>query len=206
MTLLTNDLVRSCAIIPCAILAASIPALATAAEPPATVSEQPQLLKLAEGKLQLPVPGNWKSVKPRSRIIQHEFSIPVAEEDETPGRMTIMAASGGLEANIVRWSRQFQTPEGKPLGEDATKVHEQKVSGLVVHQVDLSGNYQDKPRGPFGPTVNRPGYRMLGAIIPTTGEGTWFIKVYGPPATIDAAAKNFEAMIGGLVWESAEEP
>lgn len=185
-----------------ALFTALVPAFTGAAEPAAEADEKPQVLELADGHLKLPVPARWKSVKPKSRIIQYEYSIPSVGDDETAGRMTIMAASGGLEANIARWVGQFQTAEGEPLGDDDKKVEKQEISGLEVHQVDLAGAYQDKPRGPFGPTVNRENYRMLAAIIPTKGQGTWFIKLYGPRETIDAAQKQFDTMIAGIKWQA----
>jgi len=175
----------------------------------ATKKVKPQILKLANGKLLLPVPGAWKAVKPRSQIIQYEFSIAAAKADETAGRMTVMSASGGVEANIARWVGQFQAPGGKPLGDDAKKVEKKKVgpkdaNQVEVHVVDLTGDFQDSPRGPFGPKVSRPGYRMLAAIIPLSeipgakGGGTWFIKTYGPQATMKAAEKGFAAMVEGV--------
>jgi len=181
------------------LVAVLMPLVAWAAEP---VAEPPQLVVLAQGHLQLPVHVTWKKVKPRSRIIQYEFSIPVVGDDKIPGRMTIMAASGGLEANIARWVGQFQSSEGKPLGDDAKKVEKKTIDGLEVHLVDLAGDYQDKPGGPFGPSVNRPNYRMLAAIVPTEGRGTWFIKLYGPQKTISAAKKHFGEMVAGLVWKA----
>ena len=50
----------------------------------ATKKNEPQVLKLADGQLALPVPGQWKVVKPRSRIILHEFSIPADKGDLAP--------------------------------------------------------------------------------------------------------------------------
>jgi hypothetical protein len=162
----------------------------------------PQPIELAGGKLRLPVPADWKRVDPRNRIIQHEFSIAAAPGDTTPGRMTIMAAGGGVEANLARWAGQFQTAGGQPLGEDAQKIEVKKIGALTVHLVDLTGDFQDQPRGPFGPKVNRPNTRMLAAIVPLSeirpGGGTWFIKLYGPQATIDAAAKSFATMVADL--------
>jgi len=157
-----------------------------------------QIVKLAEGSVLLPVPGDWKPVKPRSNIIRYEFSIPAVKGDETPGRMTITAAGGGVEANIARWAGQFQTSAGKPLGDGAKKVEEKNVGGLKVHVIDLTGDFQDSPRGPFGPKVSRPSYRMLAVIIPLKKGGTWFIKSYGPQATMKRAEKDFAAMVEGL--------
>ena len=161
-------------------------------------AKPPLVVELADGKLQLPVSGAWKSVKPRSRIIQFEFSIPAAEGDEQAGRLTIMAAGGSIPANIARWEGQFRSADGQPLAEDAKKVEKKKIGELEVHLVDISGNFQDKPRGPFGPSVSRPNYRMLAAIVPTSDRGIWFIKSYGPKKTMDAAQAEFEKMIEGL--------
>ncbi len=172
----------------------------------ATKKVEPQIVKLADEKLLLPVPGNWKVVKPRSRIIHHEFSIAAAEGDDTAGRMTIMPSGGGVEANIARWVGQFKTSDGKPLGDDAKKIEEKQIGKLKIHLVDLTGDFQDSLRGPFGPKVNRPGYRMLAAIIPLSvhpqgkGGGTWFVKLYGPQATVKAAEKEFAAMIEGVTY------
>ena len=159
---------------------------------------EPQVIELAGGKLLLPVPGGWKVVKPRTNIIKHEFSIPPVKGDKEPGRMTIMAAGGGVEANIDRWVGQFQTAEGKPLGEDAKKITKKKMGDVELHVVDLTGDFNDSMRGPFGPKVKRPGYRMLAAIIPLEKNGTWFIKFYGPIATVESQEKAFAKMLDGV--------
>lgn len=117
-------------------------------------SDPPQEIQLADGNLTLPVPASWEKVDPRSRMIAYEFTLPAVEEGGTPGRMTIMSAGGGVEANIKRWVGQFQTTEGKPIGEDAKQITKKQVSGITTHLVDLSGEYQDQPRGPFGPKIN----------------------------------------------------
>lgn len=180
---------------------------------------KPQQIELAEGKLVLLVPGDWKQVKPRSRIIQFEFQVPaakpvesnIAKEDDSkqvssskspqPGRMTIMNAGGGVKANIDRWVGQFRTAEGKPLDKEKQKIGEKKLSELTVHTVDLVGTFLDKPRGPFGPSVERPNYRMLAAIVPTKKHGMWFIKYYGPRESVDSQAESFAKMIDAVEWK-----
>lgn len=165
---------------------------------------EPQRIKLADGKLTLPIPGQWKSVKPKNRIIKHEFAIAPAKGEEIPGRVTIMSAGGGVEANIARWQGQFKSSDGKPLADDAKKVEKKMIGDVVVHVVDLTGDFQESMRGPFGPKTNRPGYRMLAAIIPLSevpgvkGGGTWFVKSYGPASTMKAAEKEFAKMIQGV--------
>jgi hypothetical protein len=160
------------------------------------VELSPQVIELVKDQLTLSVPGEWPAVKPGNRIIEHEFSIPPAGGDEAAGRMTIMSAGGSIDANIARWVGQFRTPDGQPLGDEEKKTEKKKFGIHEVHLVDLSGEFQDQPRGPFGPKVARPDYRMLAAIIPVEKNGTWFVKLYGPKQTIRKAYKQFQAMIG----------
>jgi len=65
-----------------------------------------------------------------------------------------------------------------------------------VYVVDVSGTYKDAP-GPFAKAVERPGYRMLAAVIETP-DGNYFIKFYGPKQTVADHAKAFHAMLGGM--------
>ncbi|MEX1040452.1 MAG: hypothetical protein WDZ51_07475 [Pirellulaceae bacterium] len=149
--------------------------------------DAPKKITLAEGKLELTVPEGWKTIQPSVRIIDHEFSAPAAEGDDTPGRATLMGAGGGVKANIDRWKGQFSN-----LTTD--KTEEIKVNEMKVHIVDLAGTFRDQ-RGPFAPAEVKEGTRMLGAIIETKAEGDYFIKFYGPEKTITENEKKFLAMV-----------
>ena len=62
-----------------------VPAIATlfqaAAATAAEDEKKPEQIILAEGKIKLDVPSNWKKEKPRTRIVDFEFSIPAVEDD-----------------------------------------------------------------------------------------------------------------------------
>lgn len=167
------------------------PALATAEEKPAD-----NTFTIGEGKLTFVAPEGWTKKQPKSRIIEAELEVPAAEGDETPGRLTAMGAGGSVEANIERWVGQFvdEGNDAKP------KVAKKTVAGNEVHIVDLSGTYKDSPAGPFagGKTTLRKDYRMLGAIIVTKDSGNYFLKLYGPKATIGEAEKGFDELVSSL--------
>jgi hypothetical protein len=148
------------------------------------------------GKYELTSPANWVAKKPKSQIVEYEFEVPVAEGDEIPGRVTVMGAGGAIEDNINRWKGQFKTPDA---GEVPTEVKQIEVAGQPVHMVDMKGVYLDKP-GPFVqvPPTERPGFRMLAAIIVTKDAGQYFVKFYGPDKTIAANQAGFVKMIEGL--------
>jgi len=154
---------------------------------------------IAGGSLLLEPPEGFEPVRPKSRMIESEFAVASAG-DLPAGRMTVMGAGGSIDANIERWCGQFVQPDG---GDTADKVgrKELTVAGCEVVLVDIPGTYLDKPGGPFagGPTIQRPDYRMLAAIVQTPKAGNYFLKFYGPAATVDAHAAGFRTMIEGMV-------
>jgi hypothetical protein len=175
------------------LLAISLVALLT---PLAVAEDKPAetAFSIGEGKLALTAPAGWKKVQPKSRIIEAEFEIPAVKDDVTAGRLTAMGAGGTVEANIDRWVAQFTGEGVKP------KVEKKTIGGSEVHVVDLTGTYKDTPGGPFagGKTVLREDYRMLGAIIVTKDAGNYFLKLYGPKATIGENEKAFTALVESL--------
>ena len=152
---------------------------------------------VGEGALTFTAPANWTSKPPANRIVEVEFAIPPAKGDETAGRLTAMGASGTVEQNVDRWIGQFVGPGGSAVKPQRDKT---TVSGCTVEIVDLAGTYKDTPGGPFAGAkpVMRDNYRMLGAIIQTKDQGNYFLKLYGPKATIDENEKGFQDMVKSL--------
>jgi hypothetical protein len=162
----------------------------------AQAQQSPSEISMAGGKLTAKAPETWVRKAPQTRIVEHEFAIPAAKGDSADGRLTVMAAGGSVEANIDRWYAQFTQPDGGST-RDKSKVKEIKAGGHDVHLVDIAGTFRDQ-RGPMAPAVERPKYRMLGAIIPTKDAGTYFLKFYGPEKTVTENEAAFVKMIEGL--------
>src|SRR5262245_8884451 len=152
---------------------------------------------IGEGKLALTVPASWTKKEPASRIVEVEFAIPPAKGDESPGRLTAMGAGGSIEDNVNRWVGQFVGAGGSAAKPQRDKAN---VSVAEVEIVDLSGIYKAPLDGLFvvGKTINRDNYVMPGAIIQTKDRGNYFLKLYGPKATIDENAKGFQDMVKSL--------
>jgi hypothetical protein len=130
------------------------------------------------GAIKLDVPNDWQEKPPGSSLVLAEFILPRAEGDDADGRLTVSTAGGTVEANIDRWKSQFQ-PQPTAYSQEVVDV-----AGLKVTIVDLSGDFNDQ-RGPFAPGEIRPGYRMIGAVIPVNNQ-LHFIKATGPPKTMAA--------------------
>ena len=156
-----------------------------------------QTFTIGDGKLEITAPASWTKTQPASRIIEAEFSAPPAKGDAAPGRMTAMGAGGTVQGNIDRWVDQFVGAGGAAVKPKRDKL---TVGGAEIEIVDLTGTYKDQPGGPFagGKSVMRDNYRMLGAIIQTKDAGNYFLKLYGPKATIDENEKGFQQMVKTL--------
>jgi hypothetical protein len=142
------------------------------------------------GSIQLKGPDGWTRKQARSQFVAAEFALPKAEGDESDGRLTLSLAGGSVEDNVKRWRGQFG---GKP---EKDSQQELDIAGLKVTVVDFIGTFADQP-GPFAPAVERPGYRMLAAIVPV-GDQLHFIKAYGPQKTMADQEDAFHAFLQTL--------
>lgn len=180
-----------------ALLMAAAAFTATAADAGSPAAER--AFTIGDGSFSLSAPEGWQRVQPRSRIVEAEFAI-ASDEGQQAGRMTVMGAGGSIEANIDRWFGQFGQPDGGAT-KDRAAVKKLTIAGCTVTMVDVSGTFRDMPGGPFagGKTIERPNYRMLAAIVETPSQGNYFLKFYGPAATVAKSADGFRTMIEGIV-------
>jgi hypothetical protein len=140
------------------------------------------------------IPAAWKSEEPKSRIVEREFSLRSDEANKPKTRVTLMAAGGGVDANIKRWEGQFSN------GNDAV-VEKMSVAGQTVHYVKLEGTYKETMGGgPFsgGKTVMQEDYSMLGGIIEMKDGRQYFIKMIGPKSETKPQEETFKKMLQGI--------
>ena len=157
--------------------------------------EKPPLaFSVADGNLMFEATGEWKIVKPASRMLEKEIQVPKTGEDTDDGRLTIMGAGGSIEANVQRWEGQFGQADGSAT---EAKTEEITVEEMKVTMVDVAGSFTKTMGGPFsgGKKVTHPDYRMLAAIVETAKNGNYFVKLVGPAATIETNKEAFEKMI-----------
>jgi len=201
MAIASSPLSRRCGIL---VLAVAACLAATPGRGQPAVAEGAAVFTIADGAMSLEAPAGWQRVQPKSGIVETEFAIASegvgADGGPLPsGRMTVMGAGGSVEANIERWYGQFAQADGGST-KDKASVKKLKVAGRDVTIVDVSGTYKDSPGGPFagGRTIERPDYRMLAAIVEGP-EGNYFLKFYGPAATVGQHADGFRKMVEGMV-------
>ena len=128
------------------------------------------------------------------------YTVPAAPGDHDNAECGVYffgaGQGGGIEANIERWKGQFHTADGKLA---VARIAKRTVHDLAVTTIDTSGQYSGMG-GPMGGGPEKPGYRLLGAIVEGPG-GHIFLKFTGPAKTIAANQPKFEQMLASFQKE-----
>lgn len=138
-------------------------------------------------------PAPWKEQAPRS-MRAATYTVPAAPGDAETGECGVYyfgkGQGGDAEANIARWAGQF---EGGPSLKRTTK----SVAGMTIQIVEINGTYL-APSGPMMQSQGKkPGYSLVGAIVPAP-EGSVFFKLTGPSKTVAAARAAFDSLIASI--------
>jgi hypothetical protein len=164
----------------------------------ALIAASPLAAESASGLTWTP-PATWKATGP-GPMRAATYTIPAASGDSEGGECVVYyfgaGQGGGVEANIDRWVKQFQAPNGGPADELAKRA-DKTVNGIAVTTLDLTGTYLFKPF-PMAPKATpKPGYRMLAGIAQGS-DAPVFFKLTAPKKTADAAEADFWKMIESL--------
>lgn len=122
------------------------------------------------------------------------YTLPPAQGDTEQGECAVSyfgsGQGGDIDMNIDRWVNQFENPSG-------LQKEPMDVNGLKVTRVKLGGTYL----APGGPMMQSQGkkenFQLLGAIVEAP-DGLVFFKLTGPGKTVEAAEKEFHAMLASL--------
>jgi hypothetical protein len=160
-----------------------------------------EVLKLAQGKILAIKPTTWKTMPPKSNIVQYEFKTPV-EGDKT-ARITIMSAGGSIESNIERWVGQFEGAKKEDI-----QVEKKEVETTTVHIVEIAGTFKESMGGPFAPgggkVTKMENYKMLGGILELKDGEKVFIKATGPAEIIGGMKEGFMKMLSEIKLQDAK--
>lgn len=127
-------------------------------------------------------PKNWESSEPSNNMRKAQFSAssPTGKTAEVVFYYFGSGNTGGIQANVDRWMKQFEDPQDKKVNTET--INKTRVTYAQAHGTFLSGR-------PFGPKTPNPGYGLLAAII-EGGGGAVFIKITGPKSAVE---ENIEA-------------
>lgn len=173
------------------------------AKPAAPAAKAPEPQNADIGSLAGVLPGNWTVQPPIGQFRLSQYELPKATGDTRPSLFIVFhfAGSGGsTEDNVKRWYSLMRQPDGKDTAEVAKRA-EATREGLKITSVDIPGTYLERPFPMSTEFVERPNYRMLAAVIETTGEGgdgPYFLRIVGPAKTVDAAKAGWDALLQSL--------
>lgn len=144
-------------------------------------------------------PASWKSQASRP-MRAATYAVPATPGDKEDGECAVYyfgpGQGGSVDANLERWTKQFEQPDGSPASQ-AAQVKKRTIHGIAVTTVDVAGAYSGMG-GPMAASKSvKTGYRLLGAIAEAP-QGAVFFKFTGPAKTVAANKAKFEDLVASL--------
>lgn len=138
------------------------------------------------------VPKRWSNRGATSMRLA-TYDVP-AQGGGDPGECAVFyfgpGQGGDADSNIDRWIGQFER-HGKVSRSAKT------YGGLSVRLVEVEGDYL-APSGPMMESSGtKKGYMLKGAIVGGP-NGNVFFKFTGPQKTVQAAAREFDGLLGSM--------
>lgn len=137
-------------------------------------------------------PAAWQKVENPNPMRKATYKIPRAEGDSEDAELSISQAGGTVDANVQRWSGQFERTKDDPVARKQTKIGDLDVTTVELHGTFAGGGMPGAPAA--GP---KPNWALLGAIVETQGSLTFF-KLTGPEKTIQSAKPAFDKFVEGF--------
>jgi hypothetical protein len=152
-------------------------------------AEAPKTFKVSE--FTFTRPEKWQWVETQSAMRKAQLSAPGADEKSAAEVVFFHfgpSNGGGVEANVERWFRQFEGPREKINAKsEPAKIGKHNVTFVQAEGTFLSGM-------PGGPQTPKPNHALRGAIIESE-QGSVFVKMTGPAATVKSAEGDFRKLI-----------
>lgn len=132
-------------------------------------------------------PTEWKSSPPTSSMRKAQFEAPCSTNEKAEVTFFHFGSTGagGIQANVDRWMKQFEDPQGKVV--ETEKIANVSVTFAQAHGTFLSGR-------PFGAKTPKPGYALMAAIIDGSA-GSIFVKMTGPKTAVDENTEALKKMV-----------
>lgn len=166
------------------------------AGPPRDITPGGEVVAETLPGLQFSVPSEWEKGTPTSSMRLAQWVLPGPGGDAELVVYRFQGGAGTIEANLTRWKKQFQAPEGKTI-DDVSTTKEITGNGLTTSLVDVHGTYVAAVSPGAEEKHDDAGARMLAAIVSGSGDPFYF-KAVGPKATMDLWAAPYDTMIASF--------
>jgi hypothetical protein len=154
----------------------------------------PEGAGIGDAALLWTVPLEWIAEKPASSMRRAQYRVPGKSGDGECAVFYFGPGQGGDPmSNAVRWAEQFTLADGSSA-QSTMKTSEVEAGGLKIFLVEVAGTYKGGMTMTAAPAVPKPGYRLLGAVVPGP-DANWYFKLTGPDATVSGARDAFLSMV-----------
>ena len=174
-----------------------------AATPAATAAATPKPAALPSTKPKAPPakrmewndPPQWKKI-PASGMRYMSYQIPPVAGEKEIAELNVFVLGGDIESNIQRWVDEFSNFDPKTLSR----------SDRVVN--DMTQAVVEIPKGTFdggmGSDTGSDNFGLLGAIVVTPEQASYFFKLTGPSATVANARVPFYQLLDSVRLEGGK--
>src|SRR5688572_16423400 len=135
-------------------------------------------------------PAGWKRVPPTSSMRYASYLIPPAAGDKEVGELNVFVLGGDIESNIQRWIDEFKGYDAKTLFRADRVVNDMTEAIVEIPNGTFSGGMNSD--------VESPNFGLLGGIVVTPENSTYFFKLTGPSATVRSARDSFYALLDSV--------
>ena len=157
------------------------------------------------GELRYKAPEGWVIEKPTSSMRAAQYKLPKAEGDTEDASLVLYYfgsdQGGSVRDNFDRWISQIQQPDGKS-STDKAKMETLTPNGLKVTMIDVTGTYTAETSPGSGVRLNKPNYRLRGAVVETP-RGNYYIKLVGPEKTVNRWGEAFMEYVKSFEFKGA---
>lgn len=162
---------------------------------PALLGAQPTPVTLLGYKTT--VPASWTTRAPSSAMRLVEFVTPAVDGAASAELVVYFfgkGQGGTVESNTARWKSQFSNPDGSPVVE---KIRRDGTGIFPTTYAEYRGTYA-RGIGAGSPADQAKPNQALIAAIAETPNGTLFIQLYGPIASVSAQREALTQFVKGL--------
>jgi hypothetical protein len=167
------------------------------AKPAATAAATPKAAAAPSTKPKAPPaklmewddPKQWKKI-PASGMRYMSYQIPPVAGEKEIAELNVFVLGGDIESNIQRWIDEFSNFDPKSLLRADRVVNDMTQAVVEIPKGRFSGGM-----GSGEPTDN---FGLLGAIVVTPENSSYFFKLTGPSGTVAAAREPFYQLLDSV--------
>lgn len=149
------------------------------------------------------LPESWMTGKKRTMRVA-TYVVPAVSGDSEDGECAVFyfgsGQGGTIQANVDRWLKQFEQPDGSS-SEEVAITQNLEVDGMKVTTVEVGGTYTAGMAPRTGAGTRKQDFHLLAAIVEGP-EGAVFFKLTGPEQTVLDQRAGFDQLIRSVHRES----